>query len=114
MIWHFNERQTKLHPHAALDNPESIGRTSPPNPEISCTSCLKTLLKEDVCLTKKRAIGLSITAAFIISILGLPVAHMNSQENIPDYKNPRLPIERRVADLLSRMTLEEKVAQLTC
>jgi len=28
-----------------------------------------------------------------------------------DYKNPKLPIERRVADLLRRMTLEEKVAQ---
>src|SRR6185295_5047269 len=37
---------------------------------------------------------------------------MNAQ--LPDYKNPRLPVERRVADLLSRMTLEEKVAQLTC
>jgi beta-glucosidase len=33
---------------------------------------------------------------------------------MPDYKNPRLPVEHRVADLLSRMTLEEKVAQLTC
>src|SRR5688572_4142950 len=39
---------------------------------------------------------------------------MNSQEKLPDYKNPRLPVERRVADLVSRMTLEEKVAQLTC
>jgi len=39
---------------------------------------------------------------------------MKSQEKIPDYKNPRLPVDRRVADLLSRMTLEEKVAQLTC
>jgi len=47
-------------------------------------------------------------------MLGLPVAHMNSQQNVPDYKNPRLPVGRRVADLLSRMTLEEKVAQLTC
>jgi len=39
---------------------------------------------------------------------------MNSQNSSPDYKNPRLPVERRVADLLSRMTLEEKTAQLTC
>ncbi len=30
----------------------------------------------------------------------------------PDYKNPALPIELRVEDLLARMTLEEKVAQL--
>ncbi|HEU4770178.1 MAG TPA: glycoside hydrolase family 3 N-terminal domain-containing protein, partial [Pyrinomonadaceae bacterium] len=39
---------------------------------------------------------------------------MSSQDNRPDYKNARLPVDRRVADLLSRMTLEEKVAQLTC
>ena len=38
---------------------------------------------------------------------------MNPQDGA-DYKNPRLPVDRRVADLLSRMTLEEKVAQLTC
>jgi beta-glucosidase len=36
------------------------------------------------------------------------------QEKTPDYKNARLPVERRVADLLGRMTLEEKVAQLVC
>ncbi|HEX8351565.1 MAG TPA: glycoside hydrolase family 3 C-terminal domain-containing protein, partial [Pyrinomonadaceae bacterium] len=29
-----------------------------------------------------------------------------------DYLNPELPIERRVADLVGRMTLEEKVAQM--
>jgi len=35
------------------------------------------------------------------------------QINTP-YKNPNLPIEQRVADLLSCMTLEEKVAQMVC
>jgi beta-glucosidase len=30
---------------------------------------------------------------------------------VPDYRNPQLPIDQRVADLLKRMTLEEKVAQ---
>jgi beta-glucosidase len=30
------------------------------------------------------------------------------------YKNPNLPVEVRVADLLKRMTLEEKVAQMQC
>jgi beta-glucosidase len=34
-------------------------------------------------------------------------------QETPDYKNPRLPIEQRVADLLSRMTLEEKCAELS-
>jgi len=31
-----------------------------------------------------------------------------------DYKNPNLSAERRVKDLLSRMTLEEKAAQMVC
>ncbi len=32
----------------------------------------------------------------------------------PDYLNPELPTARRVDDLLARMTLEEKVAQMLC
>src|SRR6516165_8965449 len=32
----------------------------------------------------------------------------------PDYRNPALPTARRVEDLLGRMTLEEKVAQMLC
>jgi len=35
----------------------------------------------------------------------------NSETQQPRYRNPRLPVEQRVADLLSRMTLEEKIAQ---
>ncbi len=34
------------------------------------------------------------------------------QEPLP-YRNSKLPLEQRIADLLSRMTLEEKVAQVT-
>src|SRR5918911_156318 len=30
----------------------------------------------------------------------------------PPYKDPSLPVERRVEDLVSRMTLEEKVSQM--
>ena len=33
---------------------------------------------------------------------------------LPAYKNPALAPEKRVKDLLSRMTLEEKEAQMTC
>jgi beta-xylosidase len=36
------------------------------------------------------------------------------QEEVLEYKNPGASIEDRVADLLSRMTLEEKVAQMLC
>src|SRR6516165_10238098 len=33
-------------------------------------------------------------------------------QSIQPYRSQQLPIEERVADLLSRMTLEEKIAQL--
>src|ERR1700721_4153065 len=32
----------------------------------------------------------------------------------PAYRNPALPPEKRVKDLLARMTLEEKAAQMLC
>src|SRR5438132_1264457 len=32
---------------------------------------------------------------------------------VPPYKNPSLPIEQRAADLLGRMTLDEKIGQMT-
>lgn len=35
-----------------------------------------------------------------------------AQDKSPLYKNPTLPVEKRVSDLLKRMTLEEKVLQL--
>lgn len=34
------------------------------------------------------------------------------QAQVPAYKNPELPVETRVSDLLSRMTLQEKIAQM--
>src|SRR5437870_2274125 len=60
-----------------------------------------------------RAIAVVSTAIAMVLVI-FPKAVMRSQTAIPDYKDPRLPVEQRVADLLSRMTLEEKVAQLTC
>ena len=50
-----------------------------------------------------RAAALVILAGFL--------RVLSAQETLP-YRNPALPVEQRVADLLSRMTLEEKVAQL--
>ncbi len=55
-----------------------------------------------------------ICAAMSVILVIFPKADMRSQTTMPDYKNPQLPVEQRVADLLSRMTLEEKVAQLVC
>ncbi len=42
----------------------------------------------------------------------LPVGESIRQDELLDYRNPRLRVEVRVADLLSRMTLDEKVAQM--
>jgi len=48
-----------------------------------------------------------LTFAFFIAS-----AAVSGQEKLP-YRDSTLPVEQRVADLLSRMTLEEKVAQLS-
>jgi beta-glucosidase len=44
------------------------------------------------------------------------ILSLNAQtrKDQPKYKNSSIPIEERVNDLLSRMTLEEKIAQLQC
>ena len=43
---------------------------------------------------------------------GVPFRDLNGNGELDPYEDPRLPIEDRVADLLARMTLEEKAAQL--
>ncbi|KAL1989507.1 hypothetical protein VTN49DRAFT_6704 [Thermomyces lanuginosus] len=45
-------------------------------------------------------------------LLGNSFVHAQGNDELPPYKNPNLPTEERVADLLGRMTLEDKVAQL--
>ncbi len=42
---------------------------------------------------------------------GMLVAQ-NSSKSIPSYKNPKISINARIADLLSRMTIQEKAGQL--
>ncbi|MCM3905751.1 MAG: glycoside hydrolase family 3 C-terminal domain-containing protein [Pyrinomonadaceae bacterium] len=49
---------------------------------------------------------------FTTLTLGHPRHLTNGQSGTPPYKNPSLPIEKRVDDLVSRMTLEEKVSQM--
>jgi beta-glucosidase len=49
-----------------------------------------------------------LTAAGLLCFAG----NVASGQETPPYRNPKLPVEQRVADLLSRMTLEEKVAQM--
>jgi beta-glucosidase len=47
-----------------------------------------------------------------VAVLGLIIPCCSAQEAQAAYRNPNLPAERRAADLVKRMTLEEKVDQL--
>ena len=49
----------------------------------------------------------------VLAIAGALAIAASAQQATPDYRNASLPIEKRVADLLPRMTLEQKVDQLT-
>lgn len=55
----------------------------------------------------KSSLILSAALTVLLAYSSLPGA-----ETMPAYKNPSLTIDQRVEDLLSRMTIEEKVAQL--
>ena len=46
-------------------------------------------------------------------VAGLGLAQNQSSSVAAPYKNPDLPVEQRVQDLLGRMTLQEKVAMLS-
>src|SRR5437016_5933895 len=62
-----------------------------------------------------RLLGVFFTLALLIAVVASRSSDQTkSQGQIPGYKNPHLSVEQRVADLLSRMTLEEKIAQMTC
>ena len=50
--------------------------------------------------------------ALLIAVLLGPFP-IRGQESAPSYKNPHLAIPDRVADLVSRMTLEEKIDEIT-
>src|SRR4051794_19500551 len=53
---------------------------------------------------------LRLTILFLSLFTG--VALTVSANELPEYRNAKLPVEKRVADLLARMTVEEKVGQL--
>lgn len=53
----------------------------------------------------------SAIAIALLLVVGLSGSQTYTQST-PPYKNPALPVEQRVDDLVSRMTLEEKVSQM--
>lgn len=59
--------------------------------------------REASCRWARRTLALSLLTAGLSAY---------AEGDLPPYKNAALPVEQRVADLLGRMTLEEKVAQL--
>src|SRR5512141_2653338 len=54
--------------------------------------------------------------AFVVVLLAVMVSPVQAQTATPQdklpYLDPTLPVEKRVDDLISRMTLEEKVSQM--
>ncbi|HEY0447813.1 glycoside hydrolase family 3 protein [Actinophytocola sp.] len=60
--------------------------------------------------TRPRLAGVLLAAAALAAVA---VAPAQASGAAAPYLNPRLPVDQRVHDLLGRMTLEEKVGQLT-
>lgn len=55
---------------------------------------------------------MKITFYSLLLIL-LAFASSCKQNNLPPYKNTKLPVDERVNDLISRMTVEEKISQMS-
>src|SRR5438876_11116239 len=58
-----------------------------------------------------RRLTRALSVVLIFIVLMLP-GSLHTQSSVPLYLDPQQPIERRVDDLMSRMTLKEKVGQL--
>ena len=53
-----------------------------------------------------------VTSATLLLAANVAGAQTPARSSALPYRDARLPVERRVDDLLARMTLEEKVAQM--
>src|SRR5215470_17032498 len=56
--------------------------------------------------------GRRLSAVLVVVLLTLSVSSHSQEPDKPAYLDPTQPIEVRVEDLMSRMTLKEKVGQL--
>ncbi len=61
----------------------------------------------------RRALA-AVSALTIAVTISLATALASVAADAPIYKDPHAPVNARVNDLLSRMTLQEKIAQLSC
>ena len=58
--------------------------------------------------------GLTRRALMASAMAALPVSALAQGGHGMIYRDPKVPLETRVRDLLGRMTLDEKVAQMRC
>jgi beta-glucosidase len=77
-----------------------------PESQARCRRGLRDLISHRGAALSRRYTSLLV----IVLILALPGAL--STQSSPIYLNPQQPIDRRVEDLLSRMTLEDKIGQI--
>jgi beta-glucosidase len=75
---------------------------------------MKSTAKNRVNSLKNKRISVWLCVTLLAFFIIMPRVQVQSQTQTPAYRNPGLPVDQRVADLLSRMNLEEKVAQLVC
>lgn len=60
---------------------------------------------------RNRTLSLIVAASYMMSV-AMPADARVKKNATPLYKDASAPVEKRVEDLLSRMTLEEKIMQL--
>ena len=67
--------------------------------------------------TQSRVLAVATLMTVVALVILVPragaVRHRGRPHDQPAYLNPLMPINQRVADLLSRMTLAEKIGQMT-
>jgi beta-glucosidase len=61
-----------------------------------------------------RASVVVLTTALTLGSVCAAARDQHQNRPLPLYRDPKAPLEQRVEDLLGRMTLEEKIVQITC
>src|SRR5918993_4133046 len=59
-----------------------------------------------------RRVAARVLLPLVCVLLAAPQIRTGGQTTVPPYRDPSLPVARRVDDLVSRMTLEEKISQM--